>query len=183
MLWENTNAYLEAFAKRVLQQAQLELGAYRTVDGKRRRIDSSGRLRESLPGSYSLKTMDNSISLKFFEDNDAWNTYGKYVDEGRKPGKGVPPSALKAWIRQKPIRLRDLKTGAFVKATDAKIDSLAFLINRKIKQKGIAPTYFFQTPFRMAFEQLPAEITEPFDLDATDFVRYVLDKTIKPIKK
>ena len=176
MIWKNTNAYLTAFADRVLQQAQLELGAYRTIDGKRRRTDSSGRLRESLPGSYTLKTMDNSIDLKFFENNDAWKTYGYVVDQGRKPGKGVPPDALKAWIRQKPIRLRDLKTGSFVKATEARINSLTYLINRKIKQKGIAPTYFFQTPFRIAFEQLPKEITEPFKLDVADFLRFTLGK-------
>ena len=78
---ENTQNYLNAFAQRVLQQAQLELGAYRTEDGKRRRIDSSGRLRTSLPGSYSLKLMPNSLSLKFFEENEEWQTYGYVVDK------------------------------------------------------------------------------------------------------
>ena len=108
----NTEAYLNAFAQRVLQQAQLELGAYRTENGKRRRIDSTGTLRNSLPGSYSIKVMPNSMSLKFFEDNDAWKTYGYVVDKGRNPGKMPPVDAIKKWIRQKPLRLRDLETGS-----------------------------------------------------------------------
>jgi hypothetical protein len=181
--FENTEAYLKAFADRVLQQAQLELGAYRTVDGKRRRIDSTGRLRESLPGSYSLKVMANSIGLNFFDNNDAWKQYGYVVDQGRKAGKGVPPDALKAWIRQKPIRLRDLKTGSFVKQTEAGVNSLAYLINRKIKQKGIAPTYFFQTPFRIEFQKLPSEITEPFSLDVENFLRTTLKDVSNEIEK
>ena len=179
----NTQAYLNAFAQRVLQQAQLELGAYRTEDGKRRRIDSSGRLRTSLPGSYSLKLMPNSLSLKFFEENEEWQTYGYVVDKGRKPGKMPPTDAIKKWIRQKPLRLRDLKTGSFVKMTESKVDSVAFAIANKIKKEGTKPTYFFTTPFRLAFETLPQELGQAYALDVADFLEFTLDHSIKKIKK
>ena len=175
----NTEAYLNAFAQRVLQQAQLELGAYRTEDGKRRRIDSSGTLRNSLPGSYSLKVMPNSLSLKFFEENEAWKTYGYVVDKGRKPGKMPPTDAIKKWIRQKPLRLRDLKTGSFVKMTESKVDSVAFAIANKIKKEGTKPTYFFSTPFRLAFETLPEELGQAYALDVADFLRFTLDNSVK----
>lgn len=170
----NTEAYLNAFAQRVLQQAQLELGAYRTENGKRRRIDSTGTLRNSLPGSYSIKVMPNSMSLKFFEDNDAWKTYGYVVDKGRNPGKMPPTDAIKKWIRQKPLRLRDLKTGSFVKMTDKKVDSVAFAIATKMKKEGTKPTYFFTTPFRLAFETLPEELGQAYALDVADFLRFTL---------
>lgn len=170
----NTEAYLNAFAQRVLQQAQLELGAYRTEDGKRKRIDSTGTLRNSLPGSYSIKVMPNSMSLKFFEENDAWQTYGYVVDKGRNPGKMPPVDAIKKWIRQKPLRLRDLKTGSFVKMTDKKIDSVAFAIATKMKKEGTKPTYFFTTPFRLAFETLPDELGQAYALDVADFLRFTL---------
>lgn len=170
----NTEAYLNAFAQRVLQQAQLELGAYRTENGQRRRIDSTGTLRNSLPGSYSIKVMPNSMSLKFFEDNDAWKTYGYVVDKGRNPGKMPPVDAIKKWIRQKPLRLRDLKTGSFVKMTDKKVESVAFAIATKMKEQGTKPTYFFTTPFRLAFETLPEELGQAYALDVADFLRFTL---------
>ena len=178
----NTEAYLNAFAQRVLQQAQLELGAYRTEDGKRRRIDSTGKLRNSLPGSYSLKMMPNSMSLKFFEENEAWQTYGYVIDKGRRPGKMPPTDAIKKWIKQKPLRLRDLKKGSFVKMTESKVDSVAFAIAKKIKEKGTNPTYFFTTPFRLEFETLPQELGQAYALDVADFLRFTLDHSIKPIK-
>ena len=183
MLTTNTEAYLNAFAQRVLQQAQLELGAYRTEDGKRRRIDSTGTLRNSLPGSYSIKVMPNSMSLKFFENNDAWKTYGYVVDKGRRPGKMPPTDAIKRWIKKKPLRLRDLKTGSFVKMTEKKVDSVAFAIATKMKKEGTKPTYFFTTPFRLAFETLPQELGQAYALDVADFLQFTLDHSIKPIKK
>ena len=182
MLTTNTEAYLTAFAQRVLQQAQLELGAYKTIDGKRRRTDSTGNLRNSLPGSYSIKVMPNSMSLKFFEENEAWKTYGYVVDAGRKPGKMPPTDAIKQWIRQKPLRLRDLKTGSFVRMTESKVNSVAFAIAKKMKEEGTKPTYFFTTPFRLAFENLPEELGQAYALDVADFLRFTLDDSIKPIK-
>jgi hypothetical protein len=54
------------------------------------------------------------------------NDYITYVDEGRKPGRYAPTSALKQWIKAKGI------------ATDeAKVSSIAFAINNKIKRQGI----------------------------------------------
>ena len=54
--------------------------------------------------------------------------YLKYVDEGRKPGNYPPPEKIKAWIKKKGLDVRQ------------SIDSLAFLIGRKISEKGIKPT-------------------------------------------
>lgn len=170
----NTEAYLNAFAQRVLQQTQLELGAYRSEGGKRRRIDSTGTLRNSLPGSYSIKVMPNSMSLKFFEENEAWKTYGYVVDKGRNPGKMPPVDAIKKWIRKKPLRLRDLKSGSFVKMTESKVESVAFAIAKKMKEEGTKPTYFFTTPFRLAFETLPEELGQAYALDVADFLRFTL---------
>ena len=179
----NTEAYLASFANRVLQQAQLELSAYRTEDGKRRRIDSTGALRRSLPGSYSIKVMPNSISLKFFEQNELWKTYGYVINQGRLPGTMPPTDAIKRWMKQKPLRLRDLKTGRFINKTEAKINSVAFAIAKKIKEKGTKATYFFSTPFRLAFETLPPELGQAYALDVADFLRFTLDDSKKPNKK
>lgn len=59
--------------------------------------------------------------LKIFIETEP---YLKYVDEGRRPGKGIPLNALSKWMRVRNIQG----------------PNAAFLINRKIKNLGIKPT-------------------------------------------
>ena len=68
--------------------------------------------------------------------------YGEYVDEGRKPGKGLPVGVLENWLRY-PNVLQKL-TGQDKQLKDYERKSLAFLINRSIKQKGIKPKNWIQ---------------------------------------
>lgn len=123
------------------------------------------------------------MSLKFFEQNEEWKTYGYVVDQGRRPGSMPPTDAIKKWIKQKPLRLRDLKTGSFTKMTEKKVDSVAFAIAKKIKEEGTKPTYFFTTPFKIAFQKLPEEIAQAYALDVADFIRFTLDHSVKKAQK
>ena len=166
---------LNEFGREVVKLAKINIGATRTVNGKRRRIDSSGKLRKSI--NYSLKTHKNSFSF-FIEMED----YGEWVDKGRKPGKGIPKDALFKWIKTKPIRVRDLKTNSFVKQTESRIKSLAFLINRKIKEEGIAATNFLKEPFDKKFKDLPNELLEAYALDLEKFLENSLDNLNKDYK-
>lgn len=100
--------------------------------------------------------------------------YGQWVDQGRKPGKGAPPEVIRQWVREKPIRPRN-KNGGFKKVTDASVNSLAYLINRKIKREGIKPTHFFSEPFDKAFQELPDDLIEAFALDIEDFLKFATD--------
>ena len=115
--------------------------------------------------------MPNSFSF-FIEMED----YGQWVDQGRKPGKFAPVDAIRKWVKTKPIRLRDLETGQFLKTTESRMNSLAFLINRKIKEKGIAATNFLSDPFEKAFKDLPDEMIEAFGLDVEDFLNHSLSE-------
>lgn len=60
--------------------------------------------------------------------------YLKYVDEGRGPGKFPPLDKIKQWIRIKPV----LPTPMNGKLPTE--NQLAYLIGRKIANKGIEPT-------------------------------------------
>ena len=53
------------------------------------------------------------------------NDYIYYLENGRKPGKRPPTAVIKRWIQEKGIQ-----------PTDISIDSLAFLIARKIGEEG-----------------------------------------------
>ena len=158
---------LKNFADNVVRLSKINLGASRNVGGKRRVTDNTGKLRSSL--SYIMDVTPNSFSLAFLMEE-----YGQWVDQGRKPGKGAPPEVIRQWVREKPIRPRD-KNGGFKKITDASVNSLAYLINRKIKREGIKPTNFFSEPFEAQFDKLPQELIEAFALDVEDFLKFTTD--------
>ena len=71
--------------------------------------------------------------------------HGEYLDKGRKPGKGVPPTVLEEWLRLPNVLAR--VTGQDARLKDYQIKSLAFVINRSIKQKGIKPKNWIQPAF------------------------------------
>jgi len=50
--------------------------------------------------------------------------YITVLEDGRKPGKFAPPEIIRQWVDDKPL------------GTDIPRDSLAFLINRKLKEEG-----------------------------------------------
>lgn len=159
---------IDKFGSRIVDLARINLGATYTAkrsNGKtyRKRIDNSGALRKSLKHEVKTRGEDGrfiSGRLEF-----SMLDYGKYVDAGRKKGKGIPIDPLVKWIKSKPIRLRDLETGSFVKATDAKIKSLAFLISRNAKKNGIEPTRFISEPLEDEFEKFNQQMTEALGID------------------
>jgi hypothetical protein len=71
--------------------------------------------------------------------------HGEYLDKGRKPGKGLPPGVLEKWLRLPNVLARI--TGQDARLKDYQINSLAFVINRSIKQKGIKPKNWLQPAF------------------------------------
>ena len=71
--------------------------------------------------------------------------HGEYLDKGRKPGKGLPPTVLEKWLQLPNVLARI--TGQDARLKDYQIKSLAFVINRGIKQKGIKPKNWLQPAF------------------------------------
>jgi hypothetical protein len=68
------------------------------------------------------------------------NKTGDYVQNGRKPGKGIPLDSMRNWTKMKRIQPRDLSTGKF--KSKATAESMRFMMNRKIKHFGIGPFPF-----------------------------------------
>lgn len=74
------------------------------------------------------------VDSKKFEVKLQLADYWKYVENGRKPGKWPPISAIEKWIEIKPVLPRPMANGQL--PTNKQ---LAFLIARKIGLEGIAP--------------------------------------------
>ena len=70
--------------------------------------------------------------------------------------------------KKKRIRLRDEK-GRYTKGT---YKSIGFILARSIKEKGIKPSLFFTKPFEKAFERLPADLVDKFNLDLDDLLDF-----------
>ena len=169
---------LEEFGERVVKLARINLGRTYTAkrsNGKsyRKRIDSSGELRKSLDYKLLTRAEDGrfiSGRLEF-----TMLEYGKFVDQGRKKGKGIPSAPLEKWIKQKPLRLRDLESGGFVKMTDAKVKSVAYLISRNAKKHGIEPTNFISEPIENEFPKLSQSLAESLGDDYLAAVANAID--------
>jgi len=180
---------LRQFAERVVKAAKLNLGATRTItynDGKkkRRRQVSTGKLKDSI--DYNLTTGVHLLMSFTMED------YGKYLDEGvsgtkyKVPngsrfgfdGRQPPKGDILKWMKNKKVRLRDLKTNSFKKLSQdsekkqKQYEQAAFLISRSIKRKGIPKSEFFQAPFRMEYEKLPEEVLKAVSMDVDEFLKF-----------
>lgn len=77
-------------------------------------VHSTGEAEKSL--FYRLDT--NRLII-----GSTW-AYITVLEDGRKPGKFAPPEVIEKWLDDKPI------------TSDISKKSLAFLINRKLKEKG-----------------------------------------------
>lgn len=68
----------------------------------------------------------------------ASKSYAAVIHEGRKPGSMPPSKALEPWVRKK------------LGVPSNEVRSVAYLVARKIKMQGTAPTKFLEKPLRAA---------------------------------
>ena len=145
--------------KNELQSQLMLVGQAKAYDGTPKPV--SGRFPGSIGNKISSGELYNSIQVAFATDFDngglqlevSMAPYGKYVDEGRKPGLEViksrtskngnqityksytkfpPLSSIKSWVQQKPA----------LTAPNLTTDQRAFLAARSIARDGIFPTNF-----------------------------------------
>ena len=103
---------------------------------------SSGNLGESIKLNVQPKV---KLFGQIYRMQIRMAEHGEYLDKGRKPGKGVPPTVLEKWLRLPNVLARI--TGQDKQLKDYQINSLAFVINRSIKKKGIKPKNWIQPAF------------------------------------
>jgi len=170
---------LNKFGSNVIRLARVNLGASKSIEGKKRVTNNSGALSKSL--GYKVLQNRNAkgqfmtgFSLKFTSSVD----YAEFIEQGVKGSESTKPSAKNSpfkfksknlprgvmmnWIQSKPIRLRD-RAGKFSKNKKTAMNSLAFLLGRAIATKGIAPRHYFRDAVEMALrnhgEEMVAKLT------------------------
>lgn len=184
MEYANLNKALQAYGEDAVRFAKLELGTEKMrpsrrtkwkkngrewkplatrVVMKRRRAVSSGRLQQSL--GYNIKENEQSAYIRF-----KGALHGVYVENGRKPGKGVPPEALNRWVQKKGLRPRG-KNNQFVKATESRKKGIGFVVNRSIKQFGIEANPFMKPAEARAMELHKGNIETAFAKDIGDDIQ------------
>lgn len=169
---------LADFADNVVRLAKINIGKTYTAKNSRgksykKRIDNSGKLRNSITSELKTRTEDGRFSKGFIIFKML--EYGLNVDKGRRAGKGVPPQALIDWIKKKPLRIRDLETGSFVKQTESRVKGLAYVINRKIKKYGIPATNFFTDAYESQEDKFIAEMQEAIAQDNAQYISTQID--------
>lgn len=157
---KNIDSVLDDFAAAVIERAQRNLGATRTVNGKKRRAVSTGNLQKSL--SFVKSDQSQFTYLNFTATGTA-RDYANVVEKGRRKGAGPPPiDPILKWIKSKPIRVQKKNGGGFAKYTKkskmfpeyyVEQVSAAFAISKSIGKNGIPGLFYYS-------EAVQAELQE-----------------------
>lgn len=180
---KETEEILEVWGARIVQLAQLNIG----VKGRRfsrvrrkfysARIEASGKLRKSMRAEFV--TAKNSFTAVIFAED-----YAEFVDQGRKPGKGISYKDLSRtiipWMKKKRIRPQKPGGGFFKTDRDKpnlekdKIIALAKFFSFNIKKFGIEPTNFLTDAIIQATEENQGDLVPALFNDIESAVDSVL---------
>ena len=107
-------------------------------------INYTGSLANSLQPFLKKSSKGFSLDIEGLE-------YGKYVDEGGNKGARPPIENIVEWIKQKPVRLTDLRGG---RLSESSIRGIAYAISKSIGLNGIHPTNFIDDTIEKAMLEL-----------------------------
>jgi hypothetical protein len=166
---EETQKYLNGFAKYVIQQSRSNL----TKQGK----NVNKKLYDSLDSEIEVSA--NSFRLSFlmedyaaFQDKGVSGTRKKYNTPFSYKSKMPPAKPITEWVKKRGFQFRK-KDGKFMS-----YQQTSYLVRSAIYKNGIKPSLFFTKPFEAAFKRLPDELVEKFGLDIENLMKHSL-KNIK----
>lgn len=147
---------LESICKDIIERAQRNIGATRTIKGKKRRRVASGDLKDSL--TYSITKGQRTTKVLFGASGKA-SKYAEVIEKGRRPNSKQPPTgAIIQWIKTKRLKPRNNK-GVIQKMTEARIRSMAFAIAKSIGKNGIEGIHYFEDAIKDTMDERGQELT------------------------
>ena len=178
---EGFEKVLARFADDVNNAAKRELGSRRI--GKNR---SYGVASRSLQKSLTYKLKGGRVSfgsplpyaafIHWGVNGTRKNQNAPYSFRSKQP----PSGPIIEWMRAKPVRLRDA-SGKFVKQTESRLKSAAYLIARSIKRKGIVGLRYYTVALETIVPQYREELGEALAQDLVKALSFTAGNiTIKP---
>jgi len=158
----NFFAAVNEMAQRFIELMQSDYRMKRKVGRNYTNAVASGTLEKSL--AYRLKIKGKSIDISIYAKGKA-SQYFLARENGRRPGKQPPVSAILEWMRIKPIRLRDKESGKIKKSTESLKKQVAFLIARKIGRDGIKGWHAFDYAMENIWDEYEAKVVEAYGKD------------------
>jgi len=158
----NFFAVVNDMAKRFVELMQSDYRMKRKVGRNYTNAVASGTLEKSL--AYRLKIKGSLINISIYAKGKA-SEYFLARENGRRPGKQPPVSAILDWMRLKPIKLRDKESGKFKKSTEALKKQVAFMIARKIGRDGIKGWKAFDYAMENIWDEYEAKIIDAYGKD------------------
>ena len=170
---KNLNDVILLFAEEVVKSARRHIGGRRIGKNKNYGV-ATGQLKRSL--NYKIRVRGNEIREVTFGSKVKhapflhWGVNGTQKNQ-KSPffnfRKQPPSSVFIPWIKAKGIRLRDEK-GKFKKQTESNMNSLAFLIARSVKRKGIVGLRFYEKAFTAVSKRFDKKLGEAVAEDIKD---------------
>ena len=167
MKTENLERFLNSFGKYIVQQSRTNLTKGSKKYGSH---NVTGKLYNSI--KFKVTTDANGFTVSFF-----MSKYGTFLDKGVRgtnsnyienkdtnysyKSKQPPAGIIEKWIKKRGIRARDEK-GRFAPMTQK---SLAFVIARSIKMKGIKSTSFFRRPMQLGLKKFAPDLLKAIKED------------------
>ena len=153
--WRHLEQTLNDFADTFIELARQNLDANNT-NASHNLYDSFEKIIEIGEDYFSVK-----ISMA---------DYGKYVENGRGPGKFPPMDKIREWIEIKPVQIQPGMNGR-----TPSIDQLTFLISRKIANEGTEAQPFFEPAKEEAIRRFEKAIDEAITQDVYDYIQEIVE--------
>lgn len=167
------------FATEAVNASRRELGIKRI--GKNKNYGVATRtLQRNLKVTIDGQTLD-------FSANPPADRYADFINagvNGTKLNRGsiysyrdkMPPVAeIRKWMKVKPVRLRDQKTGEFIRQTESKLNAAAYNIARGIQKNGIAGLNYFEKGVETAYRKFRDRLWDAYNLDIADELERTLN--------
>jgi hypothetical protein len=157
--YTNTAAELEVIGGLIVQRLADNLDANNT--------NASG----SLKGSITLHIKPNGLGM-FIDALDYWDA----VDEGTRPHT-PPRSAILKWLSYPNVRDKLKKGKSDAAFGEREANSIAFLIQRKIKREGTKGTNFFTNVYNSGiFDDMASTLADSMEQDILAILNNQIDK-------
>ena len=171
--------FLKTFAKKVVKDSQESLAASKDSQGNSRGDTALGKsIRfEVVPTATGFDTKFYMADYGTFLDKGVKGTKSNYIENSKTDysykNKQPPSGIIEKWIKKKGIKGRvdkKLKSAGNKGCQFITHKSLAFLIARSIKQKGIKSLSFFQKPLGVEYEKLKEQILDVLKVDIQNYI-------------